>query len=87
MKYYEAALQVLKSAPHPLSVEEITDQAIQKRLIAPTGKTPYATMRASLYGRLQVDPELVKLHEWGRVRAKQGSVRWALRDPETTERN
>jgi len=79
MKYYEAALQVLKSADHPLTVAEITDQAVHKGLIAPKGSTPYATMRASLYTRVQVDPELVKIHTPGPVRAKRGSVRWTLR--------
>jgi hypothetical protein len=79
MTYYEAALQVLRSARHPLTTREITDSAIERGLITPTGKTPYNTMAAELYLRLRDDPGLVKIEEPGPQRAKQGSVRWTLR--------
>ena len=79
MTYYEAALQVLRSARHPLSTQEITDRAIARGLITPTGKTPHATMAAELYLRVRNDPELVKIDEPGPSRAKAGSVRWTLR--------
>ncbi len=49
MTYYEAALRVLKFVGQPLTAREITDQAIEAGLIAPAGKTPYATMSAALY--------------------------------------
>jgi HB1, ASXL, restriction endonuclease HTH domain len=79
MTYYEAALQVLRSAGHPMSTREITDQAIAEGLISPRGKTPYATMAARLYLRFRNDSELVKLATPGNGRAKRDSVRWTLR--------
>jgi hypothetical protein len=79
MSYYEAALQVLRSVQRPLTTVEITDQAIERGLITPVGRTPHATMSAVLYSRVRSDPELVKLADPGRGRAKRGSVRWTLR--------
>lgn len=79
MKYYEAALEVLRSAQHPLTTREITDQALEKGLITPVGKTPNATMSARLYSSFNNGSELVKLEEPGTGRAKRGSVRWSLR--------
>ncbi len=79
MKYYDAALQVLRSAQRPLTIREITDQALRTGLITPVGKTPEATMAAELYVRVRNDSELVKLEEPGNGRAKRGSVRWTLR--------
>jgi hypothetical protein len=79
MMYYEAAIEILKVAKRPLTVQEITDQAIETGLIAPRGKTPAATMSAALYVRLRNHPGLVKLEDPANKRAKRGSVRWALR--------
>jgi hypothetical protein len=79
MRYYEAAVEVLKSAQHPLTTQEITDQAIKRGLITPRGKTPQATMSAALYMRARENPELVKLEDRAATRAKNGSVRWTLR--------
>jgi HB1, ASXL, restriction endonuclease HTH domain len=79
MTYYEAALQVLRSAGHPMSTREITDLAIAKGLISPRGKTPHSTMAARLYLRSRNDSELVKLETPGKRRAKRDSVRWTLR--------
>jgi hypothetical protein len=76
MTYYEAALRVLKFVGHPLTAREITDQAIEAGLIAPAGKTPYATMSAALYMRVRSDLELLKMEDPGNRRAKRGSVRW-----------
>jgi hypothetical protein len=84
MKYYEAALQVLKSARHPLTTREITDRAIERGLITPSGKTPHATMSAELYLRVRKDSELIKIEDPGPKRAKMGSVRWTLRRTTTT---
>ena len=79
MTYYQAALQILRSAQHPLTTREITDLAITEGLIGPAGKTPHASMGRVLYLRVSTNPELVKLEAPGNGRAKQGSVRWALR--------
>jgi len=79
MTYYEAALQVLRSARHPLTTREITARAMERGLIKPQGKTPHGTMSAELYMRLPSDPELVELEVPGNGRAKRGSVRWTVR--------
>lgn len=80
MTYYEAAVQILRAAQHPLSTREITDRAKEQKLIRPGGKTPQATMSAVLYGRQGSGSVIVKIDEPGTGRAKRGSVRWALRD-------
>ena len=80
MRYHEAAIEVLKVAKRPLTVQEITDRAIKGGLITPRGKTPAATMKAALYVRLRDDPDLVKLEDRSAKIAKRGSVRWTLRD-------
>lgn len=80
MTYYEAALQILRSARHPLTTREITDRAMERKLITPHGKTPQATMSAVLYRRAGNDAEFVKLDTQGNVRAKPGTVRWTLRE-------
>jgi HB1, ASXL, restriction endonuclease HTH domain len=79
MTYYEAALQIMRSIQRPLTAREITDLAIARGLITPTGKTPHATMAAELYVRRRKDPELVKIEVRGARRAKRGSVYWTLR--------
>lgn len=76
--YYEAAIQVLRSAQHPLTVREITARAIESGLITPAGKTPDATMSAVLYVHIHKDDTLTKIGEPGNGRAKRGSVRWTL---------
>jgi len=78
MSYYEAAVEVMRAAKRPLTVEEITEQALKAGLITPRGKTPVHTMSATLY-RLQGHPDLVKIEDRGNQRAKPGSVRWTLR--------
>lgn len=80
MTYYEAALQVLRSAGRPLSTREITDEALGQGLITPHGKTPHATMAAKLHMHSRNDPALVKFEDRGKKRARRGSVRWTLRD-------
>lgn len=79
MTYYEAAVQILRSAQCSLTTQEITDQAIERKLIVPRGKTPHATMSAELYRRASDNAELVKIETPGPRRAKRGTVRWTLR--------
>jgi hypothetical protein len=79
MTYYEAALQILRSAGRPLTTREITDLAIAEGLIVSAGETPHASMARVLYLRVRNDPELVKIDEPGNARAKRSSVRWTLR--------
>jgi hypothetical protein len=79
MTYYEAALTVLQSAHRPLSTQEITDRALQRKLILPKGKTPDATMSAALYTRVSDNSEILKVGDPSNGRAKKGSVKWTLR--------
>ncbi len=53
MTYIEAALKVLKTAGEAMSADEITDIAIKENMIKPDGKTPVATMGATLYTDMQ----------------------------------
>ena len=80
MTFYEAALQVLSSAEHPLTAREIANRALEEGLIVTHGRTPNATMASVLYRRLSLDGRLVKLDTPGETRAVRGSVRWALRE-------
>jgi hypothetical protein len=80
MTFYEAALQILKSSRKPLTSGEITERALERGLIVSRGKTPVATMASELYSHLDTDPQLVKTEDRGLVRAKRGTVRWALRE-------
>jgi HB1, ASXL, restriction endonuclease HTH domain len=79
MTYYQAALEVLRSAECPLTTREVLDRALESGLIRPQGKTPRATMDAVLYQRLGKDPELIKIEDRGQVRAIRGTVRWTVR--------
>jgi hypothetical protein len=78
MTYLEAAIQILKASRRPLTTRELTERAIARQLIAPRGKTPEATMSATLYVGLRTNNELVKIADRGPSRAKHGSVRWTL---------
>jgi hypothetical protein len=79
--FLEAAAAVRRDAPHPLTVREITDQALLRRLLTPKGNTPDSSMSAVLY-YAEKRPEtcIVRLHEPGESRARQGSMRWKLKD-------
>ena len=80
MTYYEAAIQVLRSAGRPLSAQEITNEAVERGLLPPGRKTPDASMRAMLYTSIaHKDSKLIKFEEPGGTRAKRGSVCWTLR--------
>jgi hypothetical protein len=79
MTYYDAALQVLSSAQHPLTCREITERALEEGLVIPRGRTPHASMAAELYKHLGIDARLVKIDVPGTKRAMRGSVRWKLR--------
>jgi hypothetical protein len=79
LTYFEAAVRILHDVGRPMGTRELTDSAIAARLIKPTGKTPEATMSAVLYRKVQVDSRLTKIEDpGGHIRAKRGSVRWAL---------
>ena len=49
MSFKKAAYEVLKKSKEPLTAKEITDIALQEKLIETTGQTPEATMGAQIY--------------------------------------
>lgn len=53
VSFKEAALNILDRADEPLTTQEITDIAIQERLIETDGLTPAATMGAQLYNDIK----------------------------------
>ena len=77
MTFLTAAEAVLKSARRPLTTREITELALNA-LIAPTGKTPEATMSATLNTAVRDDPlgTIQRDYRPGPTRAARDSVRW-----------
>jgi HB1/ASXL restriction endonuclease-like protein with HTH domain len=81
MTYVQAALEVLRSSPRPLSTEEITKQALEQGFIDPErGKTPHKSMAAALYKVFNSEGSIVKIGTPGKERARRGSVRWTVRE-------
>lgn len=80
MTYFEAALQILRSAQKLLTTREVTERALERGLIVSHSKTPIATMAAALYGRLGTNDQLVKTEDRRATGAKWGTVRWTVRD-------
>lgn len=76
--FLAAAIEVLRASGRPMTTREITDEALSRGLITTTGKTPDATMSASLYAAANRGGEIRRVSEPGPNRAVRGSVRWAL---------
>jgi hypothetical protein len=78
MTFLAAAETVLKSARRPLTTREVTELALRRGLITPTGKTPEATMRAILYNAVRDNPQgtIQRDYRPGPIRAAPDSVRW-----------
>jgi hypothetical protein len=78
MTFLAAAEAVLKSAGRPLTTREVTEMALKRGLIAPTGKTPEQTMSAALYTAVRDKPggTIQRLYRPGATRAARDSVRW-----------
>jgi hypothetical protein len=79
MTYFEAALLVLRASRRPLSTSEILERIERQHLITVTGRTPLATLSATLYRHLGKHPELHRELVPGPHRAARGTVRWSLR--------
>lgn len=80
--FLQAAVQVLRAAGRPLTVAEITDEALRRQLIVPQGKTPRSSRSARLYTIARNNPKSPgeRLFEPGAGRARRDSVRWIVRD-------
>jgi hypothetical protein len=48
-QYIEAALKVLQASSEPMTFQAITDEAMRRKLLDVTSKTPEASMGAQLY--------------------------------------
>lgn len=80
MTYLAAAEAVLKSAGKALTTLELTDEAIRRGLIKPSGKTPVKTMSAALYTAVLDTRSAGRIGQQavpGPVRAKRNTVKWA----------
>jgi restriction system protein len=61
MTYLDAAYTILQSSGQPLCPDEITQRALEQKLISPQGLTPEATMASRLYiDTLQEDSRFVR---------------------------
>lgn len=67
MTFYEAALQVLRESPEPLSIAEITRLALERGLIETIGHTPRQTMANVIAQSLKREQEGVELSPFKRV--------------------
>ncbi|RMG15476.1 MAG: hypothetical protein D6729_12385 [Deltaproteobacteria bacterium] len=74
MTFYEAALEILRREGRPLSVDEITQRALEENLLSHTGRVPEEIMRSRLVAMSQVEqgrevvavaPGTFGLAEWG----------------------
>jgi hypothetical protein len=78
MTYLEAALAVLRASKRPLAMAEILDRMVARRLVTPTGKTPMASLSATLYRNVAKPGPLRRVAKPGPSRARNGSVRWTV---------
>lgn len=83
MTFLEAALEVLKRSTVPLTTREILETIVERNLVQSTGRTPLATLSATLYTNVGKSHGLVRLFEPGNSRARNGSVRWTLEHRQT----
>jgi hypothetical protein len=79
--FLTAAVKVLRATGRPMTSEEIARAALDRGLLATSGKTPERTMSARLYvaARYDVDCPVERVFEAGAGRARRGSVRWRLK--------
>jgi hypothetical protein len=80
MPFLAAAIDVLRTADRPLTSNEITREALARGFLVSIGKTPEASMSATLYMEAArgADSRVKRVFEPGRDRAKRGSVRWTV---------
>lgn len=76
MTYLEAAIIILSASDRPLKTVEITERIAEQNLLVFKGRTPAATLSASLYRALGKHPALRRDAIPGAGRATRGSVRW-----------
>ncbi|NDJ84408.1 MAG: hypothetical protein GYB66_00845 [Chloroflexi bacterium] len=80
MTFLQAAVEVLRQAPRPLSVSEITRLALEHGYIDSMGQTPRQTMSAVITGSLRRQPETGDLSPFVRVERGRYRLRTAA-DP------
>ncbi|MDE2103337.1 MAG: winged helix-turn-helix domain-containing protein [Patescibacteria group bacterium] len=58
--YYMIAVSILREEDRPMSAKEIVDEALRRRLLLPTGKTPLNTMAATLFRHTSKGDPLIR---------------------------
>ena len=86
MTFWQATQKVLTSTNRPMTAREILQRAVNDGLIVSQGKTPLATLTATLYEEYKRDSRLERVFEQGPTRAKRGTVRWTLRRQRRTSK-
>jgi HB1/ASXL restriction endonuclease-like protein with HTH domain len=79
MTFWQAIQNVLTKTSRPMTAREILERAVSGGLIVSHGKTPLATLTATLYEESKRDSRLQRIFEQGPTRAKRGTVRWTIR--------
>jgi hypothetical protein len=81
LTYLEAALTVLAIRRKPMTTRQLTEEIIERGLVTPAGRTPEATLAATLYRNVERVAGLERKFTPGSGRAARGSVRWIYRRP------
>lgn len=81
MSFLRAAISILKETGREMTATQIARIALERGLVASSGKTPGATLAAQLYVHVRDHPQgpLRKIAEPGALRARRDTVRWAWR--------
>ena len=66
MSFRDAAIEVLQNAKQPLSIKEILELALARRLVEIGGKTPEATMGATIYADIKRNGESSQFKKVGK---------------------
>jgi hypothetical protein len=78
LTYFEAALAVLAQSNEPMSTREILNEILRQQLVSASGRTPLATLTATLYRHANAGDRLMRLSEPGTTRARYDTVRWRV---------
>ena len=77
--FLDAAVRVLRTRRRPMTVAEITAEALRLGILHTAGKTPEKTMSAALYQAAGAsDSPVRRIYEPGPQRARRSTVRWQV---------
>jgi hypothetical protein len=80
--YPDAAIAVLEDVGHPMSTQQLLEEAIRRDLVQSTGDGQGASFKTALYSHVKRHPDskIVKLSEKGPTGKRNGSIEFGLRD-------